>query len=94
MDSTHTRAARDPRARRRPSVAEATAGVVHSVSGWQHTLDVVGRVAPTLIGMVAPNAPISLCGGTLITDSLDMNSDDDRRLPPCPECAKHLSERK
>lgn len=63
------------------------------MSGWQYALEMIGRVAPTLIGMVAPNSPIALCGGTLVTDSLDINVGD-WTLPLCPECAKHLSEGK
>lgn len=71
---------------RRPTIPQASAGAIHSVNGRQHALDMLARLTPRLVSWFAPNAPATLCGGTLITDALDPD-DHTSNLPRCPDCA-------
>lgn len=59
---------------------------VHTVGWWQGVLGGLGRISTTACRM-APDAPVSLCGGSLLTDETTPAPSTD--LPPCPQCALH-----
>lgn len=60
---------------------------VHVVGTWQGLLDRAGRLFPTLIRQLAPEAPKALCGTSLVvTDADDSDPIDGQHKPTCPTC--------
>lgn len=58
---------------------------VHTVGWWQSLLGGLGRIS-TAACRLAPEAPVSLCRGSLITDETTPETISPN-LPQCPKCA-------
>lgn len=58
---------------------------LHTVGWWQGMLDDLGRISAT-VARLTPDAPITLCGGSLVAPGKPTGPDE-LDLPPCPLCA-------